>query len=122
MTAPTATVRSVRLVRRVRAPRDRVFDAWTKPELLKAWMSTTVMEPACPRSPKVLDSSESRLRVPCDSAHAVVRFFSGEPDPSNPARFVIRYEVDGVRGLLIGCLSPDDTVTLRLACGPGTLN
>jgi uncharacterized protein YndB with AHSA1/START domain len=41
MTAPTAADRRVRLVRRIRAPRERLFDAWTKPELLKVWMSTT---------------------------------------------------------------------------------
>jgi len=40
--AAALTVRKVRLDRRIRAPRERVFDAWTKPELLKAWMSTAI--------------------------------------------------------------------------------
>jgi hypothetical protein len=79
------------------------------------------MEPATSLSPKALESSACRLKIPCNPAKTAVRFFAGEPDPTNPARFLIRYEINDAKGLLIGCLSPDDSVTLRVACGPGTL-
>ena len=47
-----------------------------------------------------------------------VRLFNGQPDPADPSRFTIIYEVDGQRGSIEGRLNSDDTVRLRIVDGP----
>jgi hypothetical protein len=55
------------------------------------------------------------IPVPPD---ARVRFFAGQPDPNDNARFTIRYHVDNVPGTIEGRLGVDGTVTLRVLNGP----
>ena len=45
-------------------------------------------------------------------AGASLRLFAGQADPDDPSRFVVPYEVAGVRGVLRGQLQADDSVRL----------
>jgi hypothetical protein len=45
------------------------------------------------------------------------RFYAGQPDPSDPSRFTIDYDVDGQRGTIRGQLKNDGTVELKPTTG-----
>jgi len=58
-------------------------------------------------------------RDPADPRY--LRFFAGQPDPHDPARFSIPYELDGVgKGTVEGVLLPDDRISLTLLPPPVT--
>jgi len=58
-------------------------------------------------------------RDPADPRY--LRFFAGQPDPRDPARFSIPYELDGVgKGMVEGVLQQDDTISLTLHPPPAT--
>jgi hypothetical protein len=46
-----------------------------------------------------------------------LRLFGGQPDPADPSRFTIPYEVGGKPGIIHGRLKDDDTVELRPSTG-----
>jgi hypothetical protein len=46
-----------------------------------------------------------------------LRVFAGQPDPADPSRFTIAYDVDGTPGVLTGRLKDDDTIELRPSTG-----
>ena len=46
------------------------------------------------------------------------RLFNGQPDPADPSRFTIAYEVDGQRGTIEGRLDSEDKIKLRIMDGP----
>ena len=50
-----------------------------------------------------------------EESHAFtkVQFFFGQPDPQDSARFTISYEMDSMRGTIVGILNNDDTVDLK---------
>ena len=45
------------------------------------------------------------------------RFYAGQPDPADPSRFTIDYDVNGKRGTLRGRLTRDDTIELLPTTG-----
>ena len=45
-------------------------------------------------------------------------FFNGQPDPKDPARFTVRYLIDGAQGVIDGRLLPDGKVHLQVTSGP----
>jgi hypothetical protein len=47
----------------------------------------------------------------------VFRFYAGQPDPSDPSRFTIDYDVDGQRGAIRGQLKNDGTLELKPSTG-----
>jgi hypothetical protein len=50
---------------------------------------------------------------------AGLRFYAGQPDPADPARFTIRYDLSGGSGEIEGRLKDDGaTVSLRITSGP----
>ena len=42
-----------------------------------------------------------------------VRFFGGQPDPNDPSRFTIRYEINDAEGLIEGKLTASDQIELK---------
>lgn len=61
------------------------------------------------------------LELPGDS-HTPVRFFAGRPDPNDPARFTVRYDLGQQECELEGVLKEDDTVDLRVIRGVGHIS
>jgi hypothetical protein len=47
-----------------------------------------------------------------------VRLFNGQPDPADPSRFTIVYEVDAQRGTIEGRLDNDDNIKMKILDGP----
>jgi hypothetical protein len=60
------------------------------------------------------------LRLP-GSADTAVRFFAGQPDRNDSARFTIRYDVGVEQCELEGVLKDDDIVDLRVIRGVGEI-
>src|SRR5260221_9085825 len=48
----------------------------------------------------------------------VAKVFHGQPDPVDPSRFTIRYELDGKSGVIEGWLETPDSLRLRVRDGP----
>jgi hypothetical protein len=48
----------------------------------------------------------------------IVTFYPGEPDPANPSRFSIAYQIGDYPGLIDGVLNNNQTVTLTPVSGP----
>lgn len=47
-----------------------------------------------------------------------VKVFNGTPDPNDPSRFTITYDVDGSRGTIDGWLEAPDSLRMRVRDGP----
>jgi hypothetical protein len=47
------------------------------------------------------------------------RFYAGQPDATNQARFTVSYDIDGVPGTIDGSLSDKAVVKMRVRSGPG---
>ena len=46
-----------------------------------------------------------------------LRIFARRPDPSDPSRFTVAYDIEGTPGVLKGRLKDDDTIELRPSTG-----
>jgi hypothetical protein len=51
-----------------------------------------------------------------------VCIYAGQPDPTDPARFTIRYCSNGQPGVIEGFLRADDQVDLQIISGPATIH
>lgn len=69
--------------------------------------------------PELLEQT-FRLEFAVD-AETSVRFYSGQHDPNDPARFSVRYRCGGDEGIVEGMLNDNDTITLKNPGGPGRL-
>ncbi len=63
-----------------------------------------------------------RVVFPRQSNDTPVRFYAGQPNPVDPSRFVLNFEIQGQRGEIEGRLDDDRFVTLKLLSGPGELS
>jgi hypothetical protein len=71
--------------------------------------------------PRRCDPRTASYSIMNRTAMQRVRIYAGSIDPMNDARFVIPYEVNGMRGDIEGILNRDDTVDLRVISGPCTM-
>jgi hypothetical protein len=80
------------------------FSAWTP-------------EPATPLSTLSYRSSGFHYSLPFDAGDKPLRFYAGQPDPHDPSRFTIRYELDGQPGTIEGSID-EGSVWLDVVDGP----
>jgi hypothetical protein len=66
-------------------------------------------DPKFTKVPVKLDPGDGTEPVLVDF-HGQLRFLAGQPDESDPARFTIPYELDGVRGTIVGTLFANDHI------------
>jgi hypothetical protein len=52
------------------------------------------------------------------AARKALRLYAGQPDPSDPSRFTIGYELDGEPGTIDGCVAASGSVHLAVRDGP----
>lgn len=81
-------------------------------------LSVRVAEPATRRigsQPRLLSAQEYHIR---HGEIGRLRIFAGQPDPADPARFTIGYEMNGHAGTIIGRLNAGDAVKLDFSNGP----
>lgn len=53
-----------------------------------------------------------------DSADKPLRLYAGQPDPIDPSRFTIRYDLDGQQGTIEGWVDERGGVSLAVKDGP----
>jgi len=77
-------------------------------------LSAVVMQKATPWPGSRIKTLRTSDFVPLEglSDGDFVRFYSGQPDPADPAHFTIRYHFNGQPGVIDGRLNPDESATL----------
>lgn len=81
-------------------------------------LSTHVPYPAGPFQMPEERLFRSTLGIPPGAAKGTLRFFAGQPDPTDDSHFTIGYEIGGRGGTIDGWLRAHQTLDLRVRDGP----
>jgi hypothetical protein len=65
-----------------------------------------------------LGANDYTFPMPFDAADKPLRLYAGQPDPNDPSRFTIRYDLDGQPGTIEGWVNEHGTVSLAAKDGP----
>jgi len=76
-------------------------------------LHTTVFEPTPLGSLHQIKQTPSSILLFRVESETHVKLFAGQPDPADASHFTIRFERDGVEGIIDGYLKSDDTVILE---------
>jgi hypothetical protein len=76
------------------------------------------LSPANPVTALGLRSNADTFPMPFDAGDKPLRFYAGQPDPNDPTRFTIRYDLDGKTGTIEGCVNDSGSVSLVAKDGP----
>jgi hypothetical protein len=60
------------------------------------------------------DGQPERFRIDAPNTY---RFYAGQPDPADPSRFTIDYDMNGTRGTIRGRVKGDETIELLPTTG-----
>ena len=68
--------------------------------------------------PSNLTSGAATFPRPIIPAKGDTTFFSGQPDPADPAHFTLPYQIDGTKGVIDAHLLPDGKIDMKATTGP----